>query len=308
MCYAGTSVFEGLDEVDHVNNKMKRASALVLTVAVLSILDYIANPNIKSIIYSNLVTEGILTIMTAVLFVYVGELRGRHFFKYLNYGFFLLFISFTTDTLDQLFLHGRIQTTILEKSVLIAGYFLVFIGIKQWLEEYTRMNQSLSRQATTDDLTGLLNRRGFIQKLHSMASSDDDKQPIAILIGDLDNFKHINDQYGHIVGDTVLKHCAMQIRSQLNNQQWVGRWGGEEFAIASPKTSPEQALQLAEQIRDHIASNSYHHEGTELHVTISMGLSQLSPSDYNIYNAIQRADKALYQSKANGRNRSTMAG
>ncbi|WP_395374060.1 GGDEF domain-containing protein [Marinicella sp. W31] len=294
--------------MDYFSYKIRRAILLALSVAVLAILDYIANPNIKSVLYSNLITEGILTLMTAILFVYMGELRGRHFFKFLNYGFYLLFISFTTDTLDQLFLHGRLQTTILEKGILIIGYLLVFIGIKQWLEEYTRMNKSLSRQATTDDLTGLLNRRGFIQKLHSMANDGVDSQPIAILIGDLDNFKNINDEHGHIAGDTVLKHCSAQIRSQLNNQQWVGRWGGEEFAITSPKTTPEQAMKLAEQIRDHIAQNSYNYEGKDLNVTISIGLSQLSPSDYNIYNAIQRADKALYQSKANGRNRSTMSG
>ena len=294
--------------MDYLNNKARRVVILVISVVVLTLLDYVANQNIKSITYSNLVTESILTLMTAILFVYIGALRDRHFFRYLNFGFYFLFISFTTDTLDQLFLHGSLQTTILEKGILIIGYLLVFVGIKQWLEEFTQMNKSLSRQATTDDLTGLLNRRGFIQKLHSMASEDGDKQPIAILIGDLDNFKNINDQYGHIAGDTVLKYCSAQIRSQLNHQQWVGRWGGEEFAIASPNTSPEEAMHLAEQIRDYIAKHSYQHEGQDLNVTISMGLSQLSPSDYNIYNAIQRADKALYQSKANGRNQSTMAG
>ena len=290
------------------NTKVKRALVLVLTVVVLTVLDYITNPNIPKVIYSNLVTESILTLMTAILFIYIGALRGRHFYQFLNYGFYLLFVSFATDALDQLFLHGRVQTTILEKSVLIIGYFLVFIGIKQWLQEFTQMNKTLTRQATTDDLTGLLNRRGFIQKLHSMANNEADNQPIAILIGDLDNFKRINDHNGHIVGDAVLKFCSSQIRSQLNKQQWVGRWGGEEFAIASPKTTPDQAMQLAEQIRAHIASNSYQHEGAELRITISMGLSQLGASDYNIYNAIQRADKALYQSKANGRNQTTVAG
>ena len=163
-------------------------------------------------------------------------------------------------------------------------------------------------QATMDSLTGVTNRRGFDESIEKMLREHrpGDAGPSVVLI-DLDHFKQINDQYGHVFGDTVLKNIALAIRSCVKGRDLVARYGGEEFVVLLPSTALAGAAVLAEQIRATIAGarirrgNSHENIGA---ITVSLGVAAWQPGE-TLESLIDRADKALYRSKREGRNRVT---
>jgi diguanylate cyclase len=163
-------------------------------------------------------------------------------------------------------------------------------------------------QATMDSLTGVANRRGFDETIEQMLREHraGDAGPSVVLI-DLDHFKQINDQYGHVFGDTVLKSVALAIRSCVKGRDLVARYGGEEFVVLLPGTALAGAGALAEQIRVTIASarilRGANHE-TVGNITVSLGVASWKPGEA-LEALIDRADQALYRSKREGRNRVT---
>lgn len=164
-------------------------------------------------------------------------------------------------------------------------------------------------QATMDSLTGVANRRGFDETIEQMLRSQADGEvgPSVVLI-DLDHFKQINDQYGHVFGDTVLKSVALAIRSCVKGRDLVARYGGEEFVVLLPGTALAGAGALAEQIRATIAGarirRGASHEAVG-NITVSLGVACWKPGEA-LETLIDRADQALYRSKREGRNRVTV--
>ncbi len=161
-------------------------------------------------------------------------------------------------------------------------------------------------EATLDSLTGVSNRRGFDEAMAALLREHPagESGPSVVLI-DLDHFKQINDKYGHVFGDTVLKSIALAIRSCVKGRDLVARYGGEEFVVLLPATALAGALALAEQIRTTISGarirrgNSNESIGA---ITVSLGVSSWQPGE-PMEALIDRADKALYRSKSEGRNR-----
>ncbi|WP_256761270.1 diguanylate cyclase [Cohnella sp. WQ 127256] len=182
-------------------------------------------------------------------------------------------------------------------------------------EELFRVNQKLEQMAVTDGLTGCYNRRYLMQQLeHEVLLNMRYHIPFAIFLFDIDHFKQINDKYGHIVGDEVLKSTADIVRTKLRRTDILARYGGEEFTIYLPHTNREQSELLAERIMQAVGDN-WVDAGTEkVHVTISMGvltesseeLSFEDPKEY-MREVFSSADSALYQAKNEGRNRVVMA-
>jgi diguanylate cyclase (GGDEF)-like protein len=123
---------------------------------------------------------------------------------------------------------------------------------------------------------------------------------------DLDHFKAMNDQHGHLAGDHVLVAIVSEVSSAVRGTDVVGRWGGEEFLVVLPQTDERGALELAERLRRRIASVEVFSEGVALRVTASLGVAQAQRED-SIDSITERADDALYQAKLNGRNRSIPA-
>ena len=164
-------------------------------------------------------------------------------------------------------------------------------------------------QATMDSLTGVTNRRGFDESIEKLLRerAEGDTGPSVVLI-DLDHFKQINDQYGHVFGDTVLKSVALAIRSCVKGRDLVARYGGEEFVVLLPGTALAGAAALAEQIRTTIAAarvrrgKNQESVGT---ITVSLGVAAWKPGE-PLEALIDRADQALYRSKREGRNRVTL--
>lgn len=173
------------------------------------------------------------------------------------------------------------------------------------ITERRRMNDELLVLATTDFLTGLPNRREFMRQLDAEQArlQRDVGGCAAVLMLDLDLFKHVNDEYGHATGDAVLRHLAGLMRDSQRKIDMLGRVGGEEFAILLPGADLDAAAVFAERLRQRIADTPLQVSGQPLPVTVSIGIAALSAADSSADQALIRADQALYRAKRGGRNR-----
>ncbi|RMG11828.1 MAG: GGDEF domain-containing protein [Deltaproteobacteria bacterium] len=167
----------------------------------------------------------------------------------------------------------------------------------------------LYESATQDGLTGLHNKRYFLEALHKeFAWHRRHGAPLTLILFDIDFFKKINDTYGHHAGDRVLMQVAQTCKRQLRTEDLLARYGGEEFACILRQTTVEQATVVAERVRRAVESTvfeSEHSDGSRLRipVTISVGVAGLSPQLSDEAALIQRADHFLYEAKRGGRNR-----
>lgn len=171
-----------------------------------------------------------------------------------------------------------------------------------------KANEALLRaQSERDPLTDLANRRHFLAVMEQQAQIGSGGFRGALLMIDIDHFKHVNDEYGHAVGDIVICEVARRISHALRQQELVVRWGGEEFLVFSAGVSPEQLGQLAERVLMCIGEEPVHSSSGPLRVTASIGFAHfpLPPTQLPLHweQAVNWADKALYMAKAKGRNR-----
>jgi diguanylate cyclase (GGDEF)-like protein len=161
--------------------------------------------------------------------------------------------------------------------------------------------------ATTDGLTGLVNHRTFQDRFADLLHrAERQKQPVSLLLTDIDHFKKVNDSYGHPVGDVVLKGVAAVCREQVRKVDFVARYGGEEFAIVLDGTDAVGARMLAERIRREVSQQRFPSEkaeGGEFGCTLSLGIATWPEDGRDPKTLIARADQALYHAKHSGRNR-----
>ncbi len=171
--------------------------------------------------------------------------------------------------------------------------------LKKLVVERTK---ELERLATTDSLTGLYNRRKLIDILeHELTRAKRYGNELSVVLFDIDNFKKINDTYGHDVGDYVLQQVTKLVKDNLRNVDVIGRWGGEEFLIVLPQTNLEGAKVVAEKVRKAIEQHSFAKVGR---VTASFGVADYDvEKDKHIDDFLKKADIALYRAKNTGRNR-----
>jgi len=181
------------------------------------------------------------------------------------------------------------------------GVVVVFRDVS----DHRRIESELREEAATDALTGLPNRRYFLAELerHWARVVRNEVGEVAVMMLDLDHFKRVNDTYGHATGDEVLKHLAALIRDALRRGDLVGRLGGEEFAVLQVGAPREEALRLAQRIRQCVEDSMVPTAGGDLRYTASIGVTALAESDRDWRAALLRADAALYRAKESGRNR-----
>ncbi len=172
-------------------------------------------------------------------------------------------------------------------------------GLRQDLER-TRL------EANTDALTGIPNRKSFERSMRDLAAAAaEERSALCLVFGDVDYFKQFNDNWGHQLGDQVLKLVAETLRANLKGQDIAARYGGEEFAILLPNTALEHAVRLIDRIRQvvHAKELVKKSSGEAVgHVSLSFGVAQLAPGE-RLSDLVQRADEALYMAKKTGRNR-----
>lgn len=166
-------------------------------------------------------------------------------------------------------------------------------------------NQKLTELATSDELTGLANRRSFDRLLREeIALMKRNGSKASLLMLDLDHFKQVNDRHGHLAGDKLLKDLATLLQASVRNTDRVGRWGGEEFVVLLRETGEAGAREVAESLRSKVAEHPFALEGELLRLSTSIGIASLDPSAPDALElAYSRADLAMYAAKAAGRNR-----
>ena len=203
-------------------------------------------------------------------------------------------------------LHKDVQSAQIIYSMFYTTLYAVFtitlfdISIERW----RRYNSKIQKLSCTDELTGLLNRRGVKQVVDfQMQQAQILHRETSLIMVDIDNFKKINDQYGHYQGDLVLRHVADILKQNLRANDVIARYGGEEFVVLLPFTSIENAVALAEGCRKALQQSSIAVNETErLYVQACFGVSSTARMDFDYMKLFGQADKALYQAKHNGKN------
>ncbi|HJV38353.1 MAG TPA: diguanylate cyclase [Geothrix sp.] len=179
-----------------------------------------------------------------------------------------------------------------------------YLAVKEDITQRKAMEAELQRLATTDPLTGVANRRRFLQEMDlELARHKRFHKPAAFLLLDLDHFKQVNDAHGHAAGDLALKHLAELARMRLRRLDLFGRLGGEEFGILLPGTDQAGAMALAEHFRSQVAHTPVPSGAGSIPLTVSIGLTTFDPGDAAPDAILARADAALYRAKEGGRNR-----
>jgi diguanylate cyclase (GGDEF)-like protein len=214
-------------------------------------------------------------------------------------GFFMLSYGVV-----QAFLTTRSFSKIYSQEELMVRLAEAMAYTESALQELQRTNQELGHLAATDPLTGADNRRRFMERVE--AEIDRTKRggvPFSVLALDLDNFKSINDRFGHQVGDDILKSFVEKCLDSIRPYDGVARVGGEEFMILLPQTSLEGAHEIAERLRSTVANSSFHGQQRSTVVTVSIGVSQSGRDGDTIEAILRTADQRLYHAKHEGRNR-----
>jgi diguanylate cyclase (GGDEF)-like protein/PAS domain S-box-containing protein len=184
-----------------------------------------------------------------------------------------------------------------------AGNFAGVEGIYRDVTQRKNLERELQRLATTDMLTGIANRRAFLETAESAyAHSCHSGEPLTLLMLDLDHFKAINDRYGHLEGDRALVAFAQAVKSQLRASDAVGRLGGEEFGVLLPLTTLAEGLEAAHRILQSVRALQLNDDtGQAYRITTSLGVGAFRQNDRSLRDMLDRADQALYLAKHRGR-------
>lgn len=179
-----------------------------------------------------------------------------------------------------------------------------FYGTLLDITERKKMEMELEFLATTDCLSGVYNRRMILEIAgREFALVKRYSRPLSLLMMDIDHFKSVNDEYGHQAGDEVLKGISEECRNFVRKPDIIGRIGGEEFLILLPETGKEDAMLMANRLREAIATCRFTFQNQNVYVTVSIGMTLCLPEDKTLDEVIRRSDKALYKAKNAGRNR-----
>ncbi len=248
---------------------------------------------------SLLLLQSIFNLLLATSILGYMILRQRHalMLGVGTYAVSTLIIALRDGFLDQ-------GLTVLRIHLSTAALLLLLHALAWYRVQYTQEylhRVRLEKQATTDPLTGLLNRHGLYPHVQTVLHSGG--SPGSIILLDLDHFKGVNDRFGHLIGDDVLVRTAQLLNDHLRLPGVVGRWGGEEFLIVLPGMTQEEAGRVADHLRLQLSREPQPVVGT---VTASMGVAQALEAE-GMTELLHRADQALYQAKAAGRDNVVVA-
>jgi diguanylate cyclase (GGDEF)-like protein len=204
------------------------------------------------------------------------------------------------NTFQLQFMNGFI---VLATCLILAGIsYLDFRNSNTIASRLIDLNQQLAYQASRDSMTDLLNRRTMNQMIQmEYVRSTRSGKPFGLIMADVDDFKQVNDEYGHVAGDMVLTELSRLLVAALRKQDLTARWGGEEFLILLPETDFEGVQVTAEKIRDLVAHSSFMYQGKSIRVTLSIG-GVMCQHQEDWDECIKHVDRALYYGKNHGKN------
>lgn len=220
-----------------------------------------------------------LTVVIAGVYV-----CAQVFNAHANTAPFLLEIAYNVISFAMLSFTAVYMRTVVEKQFKNEGQ----------IAELLKENAHHYELAHTDQLTGLLNHRAYLEKTAQLPQ-------YVLLIVDIDHFKQLNDTYGHLFGDHVLETVGRMIKMSIRSKDMAFRYGGEEFALVLPGTSLDLGIKIAERLRFQVSNYSFTHKQKQVRITISIGVSRKSP-EIACQDAFNEADSALYRAKRQGRN------
>jgi len=228
--------------------------------------------------------------------------NGKTFYlntRYIKELKVFLLVEQAEEAAVALILNALLLNLLICSIITVVVFFLMRFVINAY-------QHKLERMATTDKLTGLLNRHAFeIIIDQSFKDYKRKKEPISILMLDIDYFKKVNDKYGHLVGDKVIQNIAKQTESQIRSSDALCRWGGEEFLVLLKNCDIDNAYVMAEKIRKTIKESAVDSSAEEVSVTVSIGIAQFKVSE-RLDELLLRADEALYRAKDRGRDMSEL--
>ena len=237
---------------------------------------------------------GVMIILIAVFMVPNRWINIIAVSLFLSIGFIVMSVYYIKNIKVSEFLAGVVYISI----VIILCSVIAFRNNYYKRIQYIN-SKELIRLSTTDHLSGAYNRVKFDEELKRwVVYSKENDIPLSLMILDFDNFKKINDTYGHLVGDNVIIETAALIMDSIRETDIFARWGGEEFVLILPSTNKAHAVDLTERLRKNIESHTFKEVGR---VTCSFGVAQLSRDD-DIKSLLQKVDKLLYKAKKSGKN------
>ncbi len=254
--------------------------------------------------------------MGAILLMAVprmGVLRGGKlsdrlvYWVYLLFAlhfFFALYFSATVGVVDALAVHNPSMQWIVVRLGRVL--FVIFVALTLLGSVMLDIIEKLKHERNIDGLTQLHNRRGFEER-GALEIASGRNRPVSLLLCDIDYFKQVNDRYGHAAGDLVLAEFAKILRHCARATDIVGRFGGEEFIILLPSTSPERAVHVAQRIRALLAATHFPELPSDYFLTASFGVAGLRENE-SLRDLFSRADALLYDAKADGRDRIILEG
>lgn len=204
---------------------------------------------------------------------------------------------------------GIIKSLLTLTIVLVIVFSLSLVIVRVAVKELNLAQRKLHKMATEDALTGLRNRAAIVESVkvefsrNQRCETTGTKHPFSLLMVDVDNFKAINDDYGHPFGDQALQEIASSINQAIRDHDLIGRYGGEEFLLLLPETDQDGAKFLAERIRQNVEGIDFLYGDKKVLLTVSLGVTTINAYDSDYEQALNRADEALYQAKHEGRNR-----
>jgi diguanylate cyclase (GGDEF)-like protein len=205
------------------------------------------------------------------------------------------------DTLAALDIYAALHYLTLPAAYAGIGIFSVFLIA-------TDLAEQMKNLAITDPLTGVLNRRGFLDAaLRSISHAQRTSAPLTLVMADIDQFKRLNDTYGHATGDKALRMFSAHLETALRRSDLVGRMGGEEFALVLTDTGVEEGRDVAERLCRSLERAVVEAGHARIRFTASFGVARFSSEDGDLNDVLERADRALYQAKETGRNRVCVA-
>lgn len=257
--------------------------------------------------------RGALLFMYLVTFVFgVFRLRVKQFLALtlgtlVAYAFIIFLLVKTRPAgvnLEKEIFHWVVLAMVLPWFSLVGGYISrLRKRIETANDDLTRALQTIEHLAVLDELTGVSNRRRLLEVLNKEKVRVDRGQPTFCLgIIDLDHFKRVNDQYGHLMGDEVLRSLIQTVQREVREMDTIARYGGEEFVIVLVNTTLEEACSVAERMRHTASEQRYRGLPDDFSVTISIGLTEYARGE-TIDGLLTRADSALYLAKQHGRDR-----
>ena len=289
---------------------LDNSASYLAALSIIIILIYMVNADLLlEIDLIDLTSDFIVASIFLAIIFYVQQIKANGSFRnWLLIGLSFLYFSFFIDVLDEIYHHSPIIKNIFENVFQVIGLLAALIGVRGWLLYNESVQRQLITNATRDQLTGILNRREFLRLAElEFERSNRYQRSLAAIFIDIDHFKSINDEYGHNIGDEVLKLFANKVESMLRENDIFCRWGGEEFLLLGPEIKIEQSLQMAEKIRkaaETLVIGKRDDEGSlvEISITLSAGCSVIRKEDENVLSVLERADEAMYLAKKDGRN------